>query len=447
MTFRKMTFIFIAVLLSVLFFIQFWFIQSFTQDVASKIGESAFQVSRSTIETLMFRKHEVRLKSFAISSRMTAVEQEEILSSLSGISHDVNISLHDGQKDDFLTINASGSNYKVDIPRTGIEASLDEMGHKIFLSAIASIFIGLLAASYFSRRLASPLSDLQSASVRVGKGEFGFHVENQQKYKSVEIQNTIAAFNEMSDKIDQLQKENEVLQKQAQFSELSEITRGLAHTIRNPLNTLNLAIDELSTVRNHEEKQELAQISKHQVRRIDKWVCSLMDIMSSDSSLTEELDMRALLQSCIDDISLNNTTTTRIELRMDTSRGEEGFMLEAIQPELKSMLQSLMSNSVEAVESTENNSNNIVMIDLKQADGTIFIVIADHGIGFSDEVKAKLFTPHNTNKTYGAGMGLYLAHRIVTLKYNGTLEISDNQQQNSCAFPGACISITLNNRV
>ena len=65
----------------------------------------------------------------------------------------------------------------------------------------------------------------------------------------------------------------------------------------------------------------------------------------------------------------------------------------------------------------------------------------------SIEVKSKLFSPHNTNKTYGAGMGLYLAHRIVTLKYDGDLSINDNPQQNGQENPGAKIVLTLNNRV
>lgn len=447
MTFRKITFIFIALLLSMLFLLQFWLIQNFTKDVSSKIGQAAFEVSHSTIETLLFKQPEHHLKKIAISSHISIIDQAELLNSISSVSNDINISLKDGQKDRFLTINSQGNSYKIDIPRTGIEKSLDSMSQKILISAFVFILVGLLAAGYFSRRLSQPLYQLQSASRRVGRGEFGFQINNARNFQSIELQNTITAFNEMSNKISLLQKENETLQKQAQLSELSEITRGLAHTIRNPLNTLNLAIDELSSTANKEQKSELSRISKHQIQRIDKWVRSLMDIMSSDSSLIETIDLVSVLRSCIADISLNNTTTIKIKLTVHQSNSvdKNSYFLQAIKPEIKGLLQSMISNSVEATEAIK--ANEPVLVDIRRIEQSIKISISDKGIGFSKTIKSKLFSPHNTNKTYGAGMGLYLAHRIITLKYNGYIKITDNPKINSQNYSGSQIILTLNDRV
>ena len=68
------------------------------------------------------------------------------------------------------------------------------------------------------------------------------------------------------------------------------------------------------------------------------------------------------------------------------------------------------------------------------------IMIKDEGCGFSKEVLDKIFTPHNTNKTYGAGMGLYLAERVIRHKYNGSISIKNNVNK------GCCVLITVNNR-
>jgi len=447
MTFRKITFIFIGLLLSLLFLLQFWLIQNFTKDVSSKIGEAAFEVSHSTIETLLFKQPRQKLRKFAVSSHISVIEQTELLNSLSSIASDINISLKDGQKDNYLTINSAGTKFKIDIPRTGIEKSLDGMSQKIMISAFAFILIGLIAANFFSRRLSHPLKQLQAASGHVGRGEFGFQVDNTKTLPSIEIQNTITAFNEMSQKINQLQKENETLQKQAQLSELSEITRGLAHTIRNPLNTLNLAVDQLSSTSDDVQKKELSRISKFQIQRIDKWVRSLMDIMSSDTSLIESIDVYSLLQSCISDVSLSSTASIKIDLLVEQSNSDDEniYQLKAIKPELKSLLQSMISNSVEATEAIRRSEP--VVIELNQKNSTIEIIISDRGIGFSKEVKSKLFSPHNTNKTYGAGMGLYLAHRIITLKYDGDISIDDNPEQSGQKYAGSRIVISLNSRV
>jgi len=448
MTFRKMMFVFIALLLSLLFLLQFWLIQNFTKDVSSKIGEAAFEVSLSTTKALIFRQPKIEFKSFGVSTHITESQQIEIIDSLSRVANDIQISLKDGQKDKFLVINSAGTKQHVDIPRTGIQNSLDEMSNKILFSAISFIFLGLIVASYFASRLSRPLKDLQQASHKVGLGDFGFQIENNPKFQSVELSNTVTAFNEMSKKIERLQTENQALQKQAQLSELTEITRGLAHTIRNPLNTLNLAIDQLTTSTDETSKKELAQVSKHQVHRIDKWVRSLMDLMSNDKSLVKSINVSELITSCIDDIGLSKSDGVQIKLIAEKN-DDTALNLHAIEPELKSLLQSLINNAVEATEAIDkaNKTTSEVTINLSKSNENIKITISDKGIGFNEEIKKKLFSPHNTNKTYGAGMGLYLAHRIVTLKYDGNIEITDNPELKNSSHTGAKIVLTLKNRV
>ncbi len=448
MTFRKLTFLFIAILLSLLLLLQFIFIQNYTKDVSSKIGQAAFEVSRSTIETLIFKRPELQFKSLAISSHLSESTQIEIINSLSNLSNEFYITLKDEQKDKFLTIESAGAFHEIDIPRTGIEKSLDAMSEKLLMSTLTFIVIGLIAASYFSRRLSDPLKELQKASRSIGKGDFGFQVKEQKGYQSIELKNTISAFNEMSEKIAKLQSENEKLQKQAQLSELTEITRGLAHTIRNPLNTLNLAIDELDASPNNEAKKELVRVSKHQIRRIDNWVRSLMNLMSNNLDLVTKVNIKDLLESSLNDILLNNRTKVEIVLDVEpAAKGEKiSFEILGIETELKGLLLSLISNSIEAFPDRDSGVSNRLTIGLSRLKSSVIVDIKDNGSGFNKEIKSKLFSPHNTNKTYGAGMGLYLAHRIISIKYNGNLEIMNGPFDSSSERPGAHIKLTINDR-
>ncbi len=448
MTFRKMTFLFISFILSLLFILQLALIQNFSKDVSSKIGEAAFQVSRSTIEKLLFGPQNNQFKAFAFSSRISKVEREIMLQSISSISNDINISLNNGQKDKFISINSSGIKTFVDIPRTGITDSLDSMLEKLLISSLAFIFIGVLVAHYFVKKLAHPLKELENASQKIGKGEFGFQIKNNTKFQSVEIKNAVNAFNEMSEKILHLQKENDTLQKQTQHSELTEITRGLAHTIRNPLNTLNLAVDELTTTHDKSLKTKLNKLSKKQIQRIDKWVHSMMDIMTNDKSLTEAISLNELLEVCIKERALLDSKPVNIKLEADDSQ----YFIEANNVELKSLINGLISNAIEAsslnqTKGIKMKTNYAVKIILEKINHYFQITILDHGIGFSKAITSKLFSPHNTNKTYGAGMGLYLAHRVITLKYHGDINITDNPESTCVSYPGSKIVLTLQNRV
>ncbi len=426
MTFRKITFIFIALLLSLLFFLQLFLIHNLTKDVSSKIAEAAFLVSRSTVETLVF-KPKNSFKKFAISRKIKTLKDIDLLNNINLINREVNISLKDGQLDKFLTIESSGTNYQIPIPRTPIENSLAQLKHKTLITGIGFLAFGLIAAGYFARRLSKPLKKLQMASLEIGQGNFGFQINNQEKIKSIELQNTIQAFNDMSKKIAQLQSENEQLQKQAQLNELSDITRGLAHTIRNPLNTLNLAIDQLMDHKDKTKRRELWQVSKFQIQRIDSWVKSLMSLISNDAELCEKVPLLELINDSISEQKLNNKN--RIDFQFSWNPDDcKDFSLIANPAELKGVISGLISNAVEATkEYQDENKSPIesasIQIKLSQLDQGYSIEIEDHAKGFDKKIVRKLFKPHNTNKTYGAGMGLYLAQRIVTIKYAGKLEL------------------------
>jgi nitrogen fixation/metabolism regulation signal transduction histidine kinase len=447
MTFRKLTFLFTALLLSSLLLIQLWLIQGLTKDVSSKIGEAAFEVSVSTIKTMINRPLKFEFTNFAVQGDFSESAQLEVLSEMTRRSNDIRVDLQDGQLDNSIAVRSAGRKYDIAIPRTGIENSLETMSNKILITALTSIVIGLIIASIFSRRLATPLKRLQQASKLVGKGEFGIQIESPHKLQSIELRETVNAFNEMSQKIEKLQLENERLQKDAQLSELTEITRGLAHTIRNPLNTLNLAIDELTSNTNKTKREELCKISKHQVTRIDKWVRSLMDIMSSDNALVEEVYLVELIQSCIDDLKVNlvDDITLRFELAPSIENNSTSIL--AIYTELKSLILSLINNAVESVSDAKLASESgHVDIAISYDKGSFIITINDNGKGLSEAIKAKLFSPHNTNKTYGAGMGLYLSYRVATLKYDGDLSI-ENLSDSDPKLHGCNVTLTLNSRV
>jgi signal transduction histidine kinase len=66
-----------------------------------------------------------------------------------------------------------------------------------------------------------------------------------------------------------------------------------------------------------------------------------------------------------------------------------------------------------------------VMVSTKMVNNQVVIIVADNGIGMTDEIKAKIFQPFFTTKPtgQGTGLGLSLAYDIVTKGHGGTLEV------------------------
>ena len=119
--------------------------------------------------------------------------------------------------------------------------------------------------------------------------------------------------------------------------------------------------------------------------------------------------------------------------------------IECYPGQLNQVFMNLLANAIDALEESnvgktykeiESNPNTIT-ISTSVANSienfiapTVKIRIADNGIGMSENIKEKLFTPFFTTKAEGkgTGFGLPICHDIVTKKHGGTLEC--------CSLPG-----------
>jgi signal transduction histidine kinase len=75
-------------------------------------------------------------------------------------------------------------------------------------------------------------------------------------------------------------------------------------------------------------------------------------------------------------------------------------------------------------------------IRIEQSGAVTTVSISDTGSGIAPELAEKLFTPFNSNKPGGTGLGLSLANRIIE-EHVGTLTATNRPQG------GACFTITL----
>ena len=63
------------------------------------------------------------------------------------------------------------------------------------------------------------------------------------------------------------------------------------------------------------------------------------------------------------------------------------------------------------------------------------LCIADQGPGLEPAIAERLFSPHCSSKAEGAGMGLYIAQRLLNRYYQGSVSLQ-NQPAGGCL---ACI--------
>jgi signal transduction histidine kinase len=296
-----------------------------------------------------------------------------------------------------------------------VEVVQSTMRRGIGFSAVLLV-VGLVFSGLFSRRLARPLQDLADRAEALGRGDLGVQVPETAGGEVGELQ---LAFNRMSQRLAELEEEKEQWRQREHLAQLGDLARGLAHTVRNPLNTLGLTVEELATdkdERSGEGNQQLVTTARAQIRRIDRWLRSFLAIGAGDAAKPQVTELGVLVQT----VALEAIQQgAQVELEWDDE--ETGQMqVEVVPTAMRAALANLLENAVEA--SPEGAP---VKVIVSTNDDKAQVRVRDRGPGLPDEVRQRLFSPHVTTKVGGSGMGLFLARQLVVNMHGGVLDVVD----------------------
>ncbi len=274
------------------------------------------------------------------------------------------------------------------------------------LFSLGVLAIGLVASGVMARRVAAPLGRLAAEAEVLGQGALGVQVPEDAGGEVGELQR---AFNRMSMRLAQLEQERAAWREREHLAQLGDLARGLAHTVRNPLNALGLAVEELGIeTPGHEQ---LVLTARAQIRRIDRWLRSFLAVGAGEASTVEATDLAELVGSVVLEAIQGGA---EIELRA------EPIEAELVPTAVRAALANLVENAVQASPAGEP-----VTVAVRRVGANAEIEIRDRGQGLPVEVRERLFAPHVSTRPAGSGMGLYLARALVVGMHGGELEIGD----------------------
>jgi two-component system sensor histidine kinase/response regulator len=119
---------------------------------------------------------------------------------------------------------------------------------------------------------------------------------------------------------------------------------------------------------------------------------------------------------------------------------DKDIVINADPRDIEIILNNLVSNAVKY-----NKNNGSVKLAIEETDSDIKIIVADTGIGMTEESKEKLFDEFyrikndNTKNISGSGLGLSIIKKIVDL-YNGKIEVKSQINEGSTF----CITLLIN---
>jgi signal transduction histidine kinase len=308
----------------------------------------------------------------------------------------------------FLVVRDGAGERRIQIPVSPTQQIVRSTLEKSLLMSGGLLLLGLAGSGVLASRMTRPLRQLAETSEAVGRGELGVQVEETAAGEVGELQRS---FNRMSTRLAELESERESWRRREHLAQLGDLSRGLAHTVRNPLNTLGLAVEELA--RDDAGQTHLVTTARQQIRRIDRWLRSFLALGASDAAVAERTDLGALAEEVVLE-SIQEGVTVRFE------KAEEPIHVSCVPTALRAALANLLENAAEASHGDES-----VDVSLRRDGSDAVLTVADRGPGLPDEVRHRLYSPHVTTKVEGSGMGLFLARQLVVGMHDGRLAVTD----------------------
>jgi signal transduction histidine kinase len=212
------------------------------------------------------------------------------------------------------------------------------------------------------------------------------------------------------------------------LSTLGFFSAGMAHEIRNPLNSISLFVQLIKSGLDDPEKIDYTEKIMKEISRIDGILRKLLDAVKRPRFEIKEV----LIDKIIDDtlgLFKSRVDMHKISVERDYRRIPPAIAADPL--EIEQIFSNLFVNSIDEM---HDGGTLKVLLDCNEKD--IIIKVSDTGRGIPQGNLNKIFDPFFTTKKIGTGLGLSVVLRIVKT-YQGRIEVENNAEK------GVTFNITL----
>jgi PAS domain S-box-containing protein len=204
------------------------------------------------------------------------------------------------------------------------------------------------------------------------------------------------------------------LQVSERLAALGRVTAGVAHEVKNPLNSMRVWLEVLkSNVPSESEPQQAVQMLDNEIDRLDRAVKTFLDFTRPVEIEIEETELPALLSEIIDN-GRPSIARAGVAVVMDIPNAFPPVRID--RRLIHQAILNLVLNACDAM-----SPGGQLTIGLRQDGDRAEIRVTDTGKGITPENRAKIFQLFFTTRPGGTGIGLANTFRFVQL-HNGSIE-------------------------
>jgi PAS domain S-box-containing protein len=223
--------------------------------------------------------------------------------------------------------------------------------------------------------------------------------------------------------ITELRKSERNLFQIEKLAAVGRLVRTLAHEVRNPLNNINLSIDQL---------EELIRETV-----TDTSLLTYTEIVSRNSGYINSLITELLHSLRHTEINIQRwpvhdifySAMAKVKDRLDL----KGIQIKVVLPpedmyvnidldKMTSAFLNLLTNAIEAID----HNTGVIILSAERGRDQVLVKIQDNGMGIPAESLGRLFEPYYTTKRNGMGLGMVATLNILQA-HNATIEVRSEE--------------------
>ena len=300
--------------------------------------------------------------------------------------------------------------------------------------------IGLFS---LTRSKASVFSDPQIALVRSFAAQAVIAITNANRMKQLEQRTA-----ELDQSLQELRATQARLISSEKLASLGQLTAGVAHEIKNPLNFVNnfskLSVELLEELAEALRAVELSQTLKdavkdltqtltdnlgkirHHGQRADSIVRNMLLHARQDGGERRAIDLNAVIDQSLT-LTCHGVRAVRRDFDIDVQRDLDPAVgtMPVFPQELTRVLLNLFSNGFYAAfeRAGEPGFKPSLRVSTRANKDRVEICVRDNGNGVPEAIRDKLFTPFFTTKPTGegTGLGLSLSYEVIVKQHGGSI--------------------------
>ena len=216
------------------------------------------------------------------------------------------------------------------------------------------------------------------------------------------------------EKTDALQRAQSEIAQSEKLAALGYLSAGMAHEIRNPLNSISLFIQLMRQNTTDPEQLDYQGKILKEIDRIDDIIRKLLDASRRTRTISNDISIDRVIDNALDIFSPQIETG---KIKVTRSYCDDLPPIKADPAELEQIFTNLFLNALDVMPSGGH-----LDIQISEKNGRVVVRVGDSGSGIATDTLPFIFDPFFSTKIRGTGMGLPVVQRIARI-YEGNITV------------------------